>query len=380
MHYNNREEMLKEGFTAKMADYWLSCIELEKKQSGIYDSKYMRWAHENGFLVAHAYAYNLNDDNKNYYLSDYDYYKMWPINNWTRIWINDKLTLKYVMNNALFSNYMPRYYYYSVPNKGICSLMDNPNIKGEQGFLDLLRTEGAFACKPNNGTESRGFFKLEYSNGSFSINGTEVEKEDIIHFIDTHPNYLYTEYLYPDTFFSGYSTLVHTLRIMLVKEYAKPPVIAGIYLRLPVGENHAANYNYSYGQDGSFNLYVFPDIETGHFDCGYKVYANHVEKTFSHPQTGKELNGILPNFKLLKDFVCMLSKYLGSLEFMGLDMAATPSGYKLMEINSHPGISNHQIMMPFFKNSYLKGYFESKIDTIDNLSDKEKLQRIGIIR
>ena len=70
-------------------------------------------------------AYGLRENKIADYLSDYDYYRIWPLNSWNRIWINDKLTLKYMLADTEYSDFMPKYYYYMTP-KGLKKLLDAP--------------------------------------------------------------------------------------------------------------------------------------------------------------------------------------------------------------------------------------------------------------
>ena len=87
-----------------------------------------------------------------------------------RIWVNDKLTLKYILSGTKFGEVMPKYYYY-MSSRGLRSLMDNDDDKQTiKTFIEKLKQVGCFACKPCNGTESVGFFKLSYNNNSFYIN------------------------------------------------------------------------------------------------------------------------------------------------------------------------------------------------------------------
>lgn len=159
-------DLLKEGFSRKFASYYLNSAQKEYDHPA-YSAEFVKWAHSNGFLAESAAAYGLTEDNMDQYLSDYDYYKIWPLNNWTRIWINDKLTLKYMLANTQFSDIMPEYYYYSTPN-GLKKLLDAPNQETAPSideFKRVLASVGEFACKPCNGSASYGFFRMSYRGG-----------------------------------------------------------------------------------------------------------------------------------------------------------------------------------------------------------------------
>ena len=93
------------------------------------------WALSHGFSPDKVAIYGLTDENVEAYLSDFDYYSMHPLNSHFRIWVNDKLTLKYILNaNGLphaeknrQSDVMPRYYVH-IENDGRYSyLMDMPD-------------------------------------------------------------------------------------------------------------------------------------------------------------------------------------------------------------------------------------------------------------
>lgn len=244
-HTNNIDDMLQEGFSRKFATYFLNGIKSED-QLGVFDEDYAQWAHSQGFFATHAYSYGLTPDNVDDYLSDYDYYKIWPINSWSRIWINDKLTLKYMLYGTKYDALMPEYYFYS-SNAGLKPLMDIRFAGGcnslEDVFLSVLQEKKLFACKPNNGTESRGFVKLSYSDGTYYINDAAASGNQIIEFVRSNPNYLFTEYIVPSAFFSKFSSQIHTLRVVTVNECGTNPRIVAAFLRFPNSTSGAANYN-----------------------------------------------------------------------------------------------------------------------------------------
>ena len=98
---NTMDAMLADGFTRRMGQEYLDAIAKEDA-SDLFDPAYRDWAHERGFFAESAYAFHLSDSNVADYMSDYDYYRVWPLNNWQRIWINDKLTLKYMLSGTEF--------------------------------------------------------------------------------------------------------------------------------------------------------------------------------------------------------------------------------------------------------------------------------------
>lgn len=376
----NFDELLREGWSKKFTEFYLNIVKSEQLNN-CFDHEYVNWAHSHGFLAENASAYGLNKNNLNKYLSDFDYYKSWPLNSWTRIWVNDKLTLKYMLANTNFDFIMPKYYFYSTPS-GLRSLIDNPYTNGKfDDFVKLLIEEREFACKPCNGTASVGFVKMSFYNDKFFINENSVTRNEIEEFIVSHPNYIFTEYIHPAEDYCKYSKQIHTLRIVTLNETGNTSSIVGGYLRLPNKNNGEANYTVLNSNEiNKFNLLVGVNFETGEYGNAKKVFINKVEDTEIHPDTQEKICGRIENYQQLKKIILSISERFNTLEWLGFDIGITDNGFKLMEVNTHPGIKYMQIFAPLFINMHVKDYFCRKIHEIDRLSVLEKHGRNGILR
>lgn len=368
------DELMEDGFTIKMAHFYADCMKRER-ESKIWDDRYIDWAHSNGFLAESASAYALSDNNKMNYLPDYDYYKIWPLNSWERIWINDKLTLKYMLSGTDMDHYMPRYYYYYDSDRGLIPLIDNPKKESSiASFCEMLKDEKSFACKPCNGAGSEGFFHLSYKDG-YRINGRIVEEIDIEKFVHEHINYIYTEYLFPEESFSKISPLIHTLRIVIVNDLKHEPYIIGGYLRFANKTTGFANHTGNLTQRKEFDYDTEVNWENGYFHSGKAVYSDYVEEMFIHPNSQKIAEGYIENWdniiRLVKEFA---HKY-SLCEYLGFDLCISTEGIKIMEINSHPGIKHMQIRKPLLQEGFSKKYFESKIKRINSLDEEKRLAR-----
>ena len=105
---NQTSDLLRDGFARRMADKYLNML-LFEDDNDMFDPAYRSWAHRHGFCVESACAFGLNEDNIDDYLPDYDYFRVWPLNSWQRIWINDKLTLKYALAGTECDRFLPEY-------------------------------------------------------------------------------------------------------------------------------------------------------------------------------------------------------------------------------------------------------------------------------
>ena len=369
----------EEGWTEKMRRWYMDTIKKESDEK-CFDKEYMEWAHQRGFYAESACSYQLNTQNIGEYLSDHDYLKVWPLNGWTRIWVNDKLTLKYILANTEFDQLMPRYYYYSTPS-GLKSLVDNPYSEAtDQNFLRLLSEIGDFACKPCNGTTAIGFVRLSFKDGQYYMNSEPVQDSEVLRFVHSHPNYVFTEYLRPSKHFARYSPLIHTLRLVTLNYGGKPKLIGG-YLRLPCHYTGEANYTIPDGTNtNGFNVFVDINTMTGEYGNAKKTFINRVEPCEVHPDSGEKISGIIDNFEELKRTVLSVADRFNTLDWLGFDIGITENGFKCMEINTHPGIKYMQIFKPLLKDETLKAFFYAKLQEIDSLTMTDKQNRLKIVR
>jgi hypothetical protein len=122
----------------------------------IYENwEHCEWALEHGFLPGRVklFGEDFNEETYQNYYADYDYFMDHPLNNHFAIWINDKLTLKYMLNTSELAKYMPEYYLYIENDGHYTYLMDAPaSLKKDSDFLyNLLVDKKYIAMKPNHG-------------------------------------------------------------------------------------------------------------------------------------------------------------------------------------------------------------------------------------
>lgn len=363
-----RQHCLAAGMGEKMTSIYIRHLGEEKAED--YPAGYMEWCHENGFLAAHAIGLGINPGNSAEFFSDFDYYRVFPLNNWMRMWVNDKLTLKYMLHGTPWQNVMPEYYFYSTPH-GLRKLVDNPyDDQTAETVLRLVREHGKIACKPNNGSCSVGFCKLEYSRqtGSYLMNSSPCTEEELVHFINTTPNVIYTEYLTPCPELARIHPKIHTIRVIVINEHGNDPKIAGGYVRFPVNKLGEANY-LSARQMGDYTFYTELDLRTGQMFRPSAVYLNKVEAMPTHPDTGYTMREgePIPHWDELVETALGISRHLFGLEFIGFDLCVAEGGVKLMEINTHPGCNGIQWSHHVFDKTELVRYLRKRLAEKDAL-------------
>jgi len=313
------------------------------------DEEKIKWALERGFLPGRIALYgdDFNDETYQDYYPDFDYFMAHPMNNHFMFWINDKLTLKYMLNTSPLSKYMPEYYLY-IENDGHYSyLMDSPiQVNKDSNYLmNLLINKKHLALKPNHGSGGRGFFGLEYTNGLLFLNGKEISLLDFESLIQNLNGYIVTEYIKQskliDDVFSGADC---ALRIVLYKKPQINPFSPSNYGCIVAYARFGSSKS-----DGASNLChgglaVRLNWETGKLEGGfrgnYEFWGKEGVKGFEkHPDTGVSVDGkTIPNWRSIQAGLLNICHYLSSLDYFGMDVIVTEDSFKLCEINSAPGM------------------------------------------
>lgn len=352
-------DLLEAGSQNKMTSAYLKRVNHERAR-GFFDAKFLDWCHEKGFFAENASIFGLAEgDSVDGLISDWEYCRSWPFNSWSRIWIDDKITLKYFLGDEL-AEVMPEYYFYSTPN-GLRALCDSPlgSRQDSGALLEILRMKGELACKPNNGSLSIGFTKIEYRDGVFFLNDEPACESDILEFVLGTPNLLISEYLHPCKEFARVNPLAPTLRLVVINTEGTNPRIACGYMRFGTSRCGSANYT---SADEDYNYFVDIDIDTGQYGDGRCVFHDHVEECPYHPDSGVLMEGAIPGWNKVLSAVDTTARRLFNVEYMGYDITICNDGApKIMEINSFPQLRIPQMYRSLFRNSWVRDYFEIKI-------------------
>ena len=329
-----------------------------------------RWALERGFFPGRVQLYGLTEENYKNYLPDFNYFMIHPINHHFRIWVNDKLTLKYVLNSNSCEDTMPKYYLYVENNGNYTYLMDAPeDIQKDKDFiLNLLKREGTLAAKPNSGTSGgRGFMKLQYINGEIYENNNRIDLQEFNAIISELKNYIVTEYNYQhEDLAKIWPDSECTLRVVMVK-VPSPDKYARLEWKCTVSfARFGSSITGGASNLSSGGIGVGFDFDTGRFkDFGirYRRFcADGNWECHEHPDTHVGwANATLPNWDLVKQKILSVCNHISSLDYLGFDVIITPEGLKFCEINTHPAADYAQVICsPILSTEYARSFFKSK--------------------
>lgn len=336
------------------------------------------WAIDKGFRPTRVIQYNLSEDNYADYLSDVDYYRMHPLNNHFAFWINDKITLKYVLpeNITLSDNCKMRlmpYYYLYIENDGhFTYLMDAPKsiVRDKDFLINLLKHKKILAMKPSNGAGGKGFIRVEWKDDLYYINGKPVSEEDLRKEFTELNGYLVSEYFYQHSQLRRvWPHSENTLRIVAVRNYddlysgGQIDIISS-YVRFGSVISKGVCNMAAGGLNLSFN---FETGKYGDFMNRHRIFCPDGNiRFYEHPDTHVSLTGkSLPNIDKVRASVYALCNHLSSLEYFGIDIIVGETDVMLCEVNTLPGLDSIQILDgPIWKTPRAAKFFTRKMKNL----------------
>jgi len=318
------------------------------------------FALRHGFFAEKIDFYGLNKQNYQDYLSDLDYYWLHPLNGGFSHWIDDKLTLRYLL--APFSKYLPGYFY-QLTTRGVARLQDCPDECSADvpGILKLLIKKGDLAAKPMIGTAGQGFFKLSCRENLLYVNDALVSEQELINLFSqwrlSETGYIITEYLHSHPDLSRiWSKTANSLRITVLRGSDNQAKIAYAFTRFGnstsgVIENSVAG--------GIFN---FIDLKTGEYNQG-KIWRNdQIIDCAVHPESGVPVCGVVPYWEIIKSKLIEICDFLPQLCYLGFDVAVVEDGFKIIEINSQPSHEFFQWYLPAYKSEVIGPFFREMLE------------------
>lgn len=344
--------LMKKGFKKGRAVKYIKSI--YSSMHAVKDVSWIqkKWLFRHGFYADKMNKYGLTKENYKKYLSDYDYFKYYPYNNHFEIWINDKLTLKYIMEK--YSEFMPEYYLYIENDGKVTYLMDLPENKASETIISLLNVHKILACKTSNGAGGKGFLKLELREGQYLINDKIIEGTHFSEIVQNLNGYLVMQYIEGHNMFLPLPNF--TIRVNVVQYKKNEYYVFASYL-LVRGDCNAGIGDFVIG----FNY------RNGYFfDKFIEIADDKINYCDSYRGTNYSLAGLkIPYLDEMHQLVDKTVRHLGSLTFMGLDIMITQDGVKLLEINSHPQIDTVQIIHgPLMENKIMYDFFNEHINRI----------------
>ncbi len=319
------------------------------------------WAYRRGFFSSRVHVYGIDENNYKNHMPDFEYYKLHPLNGKYGSWIDDKLSMKYVLSK--FNNYLPKYYFQLEEDETL-RLMDCPDhIQPDiEGILQILRSDGGLALKPYSGTFGEGFFRLSYYDSTYYINTQASTLNEIKDLLSNLREYLVMEYIVShDSIRKIYDVTPNPLRIQLIRQNNKEPKITGTFIKFGTSDSGILETLFAGGIRAGI------DVNTGNIFDPYTILNNKIKRIKNHPDTNESMEIQLPHWEKIVGKIYEISDNLPQLTYIGFDVIITNEGFKVLEINSLTSIHGISHYYPYFADDYTRAYF---IDKFEDRPDK----------
>lgn len=282
----------------------------------------------------------LTDKIQKHYLSTRDYASLHPMNGSYSSWIDDKLTLKYILNGTKAGRYMPDYYYELMADGRIVGLMDL-DVKYDNtvdSIAQLLREKHLLAFKLVKASLGVGFYRAEYKDGRYWLNDEDMELTTFLSRLKELKGYLITEYLLPHPEIAKLcSKSVGCLRYIIGRKLNGEKIDVYSFMRFGTRKSKFVE-NYNAGG-------VLAIIHDGKYTEGniLDMKAMRNIRIQKHPDTGILLNGEIPHWQEIKQAAHIISDIMPQMAYMGIDFCITNDDrVKVIEINSLSSLDSIQ--------------------------------------
>lgn len=209
----------------------------------------------------------------------------------------------------------------------------------EDAIQSFIVDHGTVIAKPNKGEQGKGVMKIQASDKEAIAKFMKKRFEDVYLLEECLENVSSIAQINPSS--------LNTIRATTFIDAEGNPHILSIILRVGAPGEHVDNWGAG-GVGYSF------DIETG--ICDRKGLDKKNRSYIFHPGSNIKMVGFeLPNYDELKKYVLKLVGVVPKAWYVGWDIAITPNGYDLIEMNCPAG---HDMFQSFENPVY--GYFKKK--------------------
>lgn len=307
-----------------------------------------------GFMNESMILYGLTRHNQAKYLSDYQILKTGAINQEAGYYLNNKVVFVDMLTGLIE---LPKTL--ATINHG--SIISRTELFQEiEGLFTYLETnpELKLVIKPIDGAEGRGVSVITWSNGQIKRNSQRLTKEAFREYMSTLDAYFISEFILQGQFAQElFPDSLNTIRILtMIDSKTHKAFIAAAVFR--VGTRLSAPTD-NFRRRG---LSIAIDPITGRLGKAAMIPHHGIVNWFErHPNTGKLLVGqIVPHWSEIQANILEVADYVydrKQVKYVGWDVVVTDKGINLLEGNSRPGVSLHQVHQPLLVNPKTKAFY-----------------------
>lgn len=290
--------------------------------------KRIYYAFNGGFMPDQVVLYNLNNKNKNEYLSEFDWYKSRAINGKYGRLLDNK-----VVCGDLLKSYVKIPKVFFIKKDNFITSYDGVTNTYES-ILKSLEKNKDFYIKPIAAGKGNGVNRLSYKEKKYYIDFNVVSKVELINFLETRKSWFISECVTQAKFLNNiYDKTTNTIRIISIRDKnTNECKVINAVQRIGTKQTIPVD-NGSRG-----GLVAKIDIDTGKLSA-----AKSIQKICDydkHPDSKNQIDGVvIPNWDKVKKEIVSLMEKLPYIYFIAWDVLLTDEGICIIEANSSSGIN-----------------------------------------
>lgn len=308
----------------------------------------------NGFINESTLMYGLTFKNYHSYLSDYQIIKTGAINQASAYYLNNKVVFVDMLKGLI-----------DLP-KTLAALSHGQLIsrheafQDSEGLLTYLATQPnmKLVIKPVDGAEGRGVSVVYWAEGEIHRNGHSMTPADFLDYLASLDAYFISEFIQQGEFAQAlFPETLNTIRLLtMIDPVTQQAFIAAAVFRVGTRQSMPTD---NFRRKG-LSLAIAP--ETGQLGKAAMIPHQGVVNWFEkHPDTGTLLTGqFVPHWSEITRKMLTVANHvydMKQIKYVGWDVVVTDSGISLLEGNSEPGVSLHQVHQPLLANPQTKAFY-----------------------
>ncbi len=285
-----------------------------------------------GFLADQYVLYDLKNNNKEDFLSEFDWYRSRYINEPFDFAFNNKVVCAEILKQHMrvADNYF-------IKNKGIIYDFEHGKRCAED-ILELLTKKKKLIIKPFALGKGNGVHLFSFDNNDIFVDDSRIDKIDFLKLLNSQKEYIICEYIrqhrYADELYDKTANTIRLITMRDTKSHEMKIFFAvqrmGTSSTIPVDN----------GSKGG--LVSMIDLETGVLSSAKCLRSTETYE--EHPDSGKKIAGtVIPGWEDVKKEILDATKRLPFMDFIAWDLLITEDGVCVIEANSSSGVNIIQL-------------------------------------
>lgn len=285
-----------------------------------------------GYLADQYALYDFDHNDKNEYLSEFDWYKSRYINEPFDFMMNNK-----VVCNLVLGQYVRVAQTYAVKNKGLLTSQDDEYTTYDE-IYDLLKEKGSLIVKPYGKGKGIGVYQFRYADGKTYVGADESSKQEVISILKNSDDWMLCEYIKQHHYSSDiYDKTANTIRLITLRD-PKTNKIKIFFAVQRIGTSKTIPVDN--GSKGALVSKI--DLETGELSEARTLHNHNVYER--HPDSGAQIKGaVVANWDIIKRDILALANKVSFMNFVAWDILVTEDGMCIIEANTSSGVNIIQL-------------------------------------